>query len=223
MEVYALTGGTKEKPSNYLVVPVGSSIKSFADLKGKKLGILGGSIQWQTIAEYLLAQAGLKANEATMVGLTPALQVQALASKQIDALLALEPIVTVAQEQKVGVVAIAGAAEQAISDPFYAGAGAMNVQFLKNNPVLASRVIAIIASSTNEINAAPDAARQYLEKYTSVNEAVASSVSLGTFEMYNAVTPQDFSSIQKFFDIFASYHVASGTLDFRSFLYSPQQ
>jgi ABC-type nitrate/sulfonate/bicarbonate transport system substrate-binding protein len=209
-------------PSNYLVVPVGSSIKSFADLKGRKLGILGGSIQWQTIAEYLLSQEGLSANEVMLVGLTPALQVQALASRQIDALLALEPVATIAQEQKIGKIAVSGAAEQSISDPFYAGAGAVNAQFLKNNPKLASRVIAIISSSTNEINADPDAARQYLEKYTSVNEAVASAVSLGTFKMYDDVAPQDFDAVKKLFDIFASYGVINGTLDLHSFLYSPQ-
>ena len=224
IEIYGLTGGTKEIPSNNLVVPVDSDIKSFADLKGKKLGILGGSIQWRTISKDLVTKAGLDADgDVTLVELTPALQVQALASKQIDALIALEPVTTIIKSQKVGKVVISGAAEQFISDPFYPGAGAVNVEFVKHNSKLAEQVVNIISRAVDEINTDPDLVRKYLGKYTSINDNLAANVPLCTFKMYNNFTASDLDSLQKFYDIFTQYKVVDGKINARGFLCASKQ
>jgi NitT/TauT family transport system substrate-binding protein len=59
LKIYAVAGGTEEVPNENLMVPIDSNLTSIKDLKGKKLGILAGTIQWRTITREVLAQNGL--------------------------------------------------------------------------------------------------------------------------------------------------------------------
>lgn len=102
IKIYSVQGGTETLKNEALVVKIDSSITSFADLKGKKLGILPG-IQWQTIARHILGKNGLESGkDVTVVDLAIPLQVPALASGQIDALLAIEPSPTIAVAKGIG-------------------------------------------------------------------------------------------------------------------------
>ncbi|HIH47711.1 TPA: ABC transporter substrate-binding protein, partial [Candidatus Woesearchaeota archaeon] len=53
LKIYAVSGGSDANPNENLLVPLDSTINSIEDLKGKKLGILGGTIQWRTITREL--------------------------------------------------------------------------------------------------------------------------------------------------------------------------
>lgn len=59
LKVYAVAGGTNGNSGASFIVPTNSTLSTLSDLRGKKLGILAGTIQWQTIAREILAQNGL--------------------------------------------------------------------------------------------------------------------------------------------------------------------
>ena len=78
--------------------------------------------------------------DVIIVELAPALQVQALASKQIDALLALEPMSTVAKKKGAGKVIVEAPVEKVIANPFYGGAGVITTKFVHDYPKTAEKV-----------------------------------------------------------------------------------
>lgn len=221
LKIYAVSGGTKLRPNENLMIPIDSNLSSIKDLKGKRLGILAGTIQWRTITREILAQNGLDMDkDVIIVELATPVQVQALASKQIDALLCLEPIPTIIKEKGIGKELIHGPAEEYISDPFYAGAGVVNVKFSKDNPKTTKKVIEIIDKTIDEINSDPNNARQYLKGYTSLDENLVIKAPMSIFKPVNKLTSEDKESIQKFYDIFTKYKVVDGKIEFEKMMYS---
>jgi len=219
LKIYSVSGGDLDNPNEILFVSSESNITSIKELKGKKLGILGGSIQWRTIARYILAENGLEMDkDVIIVELAPGLQVEALASKQIDALLALEPIITIVKEKGIGKELIRAPVERTISNPFYGGAGAVSTEFAKENPKTTAKVIDIFNRAIKEINENPDNSRQYLKNYTSLNDDTISKVTLNIFKTCEDLTKNDINSIEKFYNIFTIYKVVDGNIDFNSSL-----
>lgn len=219
LKIYAVSGGTKDNPNENILAPADSTIKSIKDLKGKKLGILGGTIQWRTITRELLAQHELMMNkDVTIVELAPAMQVPALAAKQIDALLALEPMSTVAREKGAGKIVITAPVEKVITDPFYGGAGVITTRFAAEYPKTAKKAIAVIERAMREINKNPDGHKRYLKGYTPLPEEIIPKVPIVDFKSCKDLTTQDLEAIQKFYDIFTKHKVVEGTIDITTFL-----
>lgn len=79
-----------------LVVPKASTIRTFADLKGKKVAYTKGSSSEYTIASAL-GSIGLKLSDIEPVNLTPGDAQTALANGSIDAWLTWDPYFTLAQ------------------------------------------------------------------------------------------------------------------------------
>ncbi len=94
------------KPSVYaLLARPGAGISSVKDLKGKKLGVFGRGF-FEAYARTMIRHAALDPGEVTIVPIDPPLpeaQFGALAQGEIDALLTLEPIGTIAEVQNVAV------------------------------------------------------------------------------------------------------------------------
>ncbi|MDD4983852.1 MAG: ABC transporter substrate-binding protein [Candidatus ainarchaeum sp.] len=221
MKIYALAGGDKNNGAANLFVTPDSEIKEISELKGKKVGILGGTIQWRTIAREIFAQNGLDMDKDLIIfELAPGLQVQALASKQIDALLALEPVSTVVKNKGVGKILVSAPCEKLIAEPFYAGAGVISTKFLKESPETAKKVIEIMEKAIKAIKEDPELERKYLSKYTSVDDVLAQKVPNTIFKMYSEFDEKDFEAVQKFYDIFKKYNVVDSEINFKNFVYT---
>lgn len=211
--------GSKDNTSNdVLAVKNDSGITSIADLKGKKIGNLPG-IQFRTIARHILAQNGLTDKDITLVDIATQLQVQALASKQVDALITLEPVLTILKAQNIGKALITGPMIQYISDPWYGADSAITTKFITGHSDAAKQLISVFAHSVDDIKNNPTGTRQYLVGFTSLNEKLASSVPLPVFKMYNEVDASDINALNKFFDIFVKYGVISTRTDVSKFIY----
>ncbi len=218
LEIYAASGGDKMHPLNGLFIGNNSKINSIEELKGKKLGILPG-IQWRTIATEILAKHGLKAvDDVTLVELAPGLHTTALASGDVDAVLTLEPNPTIIREKKLG-REIAPTPTEEIADPFFAGAGIINVDFMNKNPELAKKVLAILDRANKEAIANPDEARQHLKGYTALTDDLLTKVTLPQIKMWYEIGDSDIKSIQDFYQIFYKNKVVEKPLDFKSLLY----
>ncbi len=221
VKIYVASGDDEKTPVDSVFVKADSHITSIQELKGKKLGILPG-IQWRTISTHILAKNNLVANkDVVLVELAPSLQVTALASGEIDALLALEPMSTTLRAKGIGKEILRAAAATTIANPFFPGAGAVRVDFAMKNPHTTEKVLRVFARAIKEIRENPDQARQYLKGYTPLDDALIAQASIHKFKMYDEITNDDIAMIQKFYDIFSTYKIVDKQMDFKHLLYSP--
>ena len=219
LKLYALSGGTISAPGEAVMIPIDSTLTSISELKGKKLGIIGGSLQWKLLAKYLLAQNGLEADkDVTIVEIPIGTHVSAIASKQVDAIFTLEPVITTIQSKGVGKILANGPLEQTLADPFWPGAGIVSTKFASENPTTTAKVIEIINKATKEVNANPDAARQYLKGHTSLTDDLISKVSIPMIKTCGELSAQDIESLQKFYNIFTEYKAIDGTISANAIL-----
>ena len=220
LEIYAAAGGDGAHRNTSLVTSSDSGIKSFEDMGDKKLGILPG-IQWRTIAKHLLEFNGLDVDDVVLVELAPGLQVSTLASGQIDALLSIEPIATVAEKNGLK-EAVSDPAFDAIANPFYPGAGIVRSDFTDENPEAVEKFIVAIDRAIDYVNNNPVEAKKYLVKYTPLDDELASIAPLPLVKLYKDFSEEDIKAIEDFHQIFTTHEVIDGEIDTRGMIYKPR-
>lgn len=221
LKIYAAAGGDDIVQNDAILVKNDSAISNLQELKGKKIGILPG-IQWRTIAQHILAQNDLSADQdVILVELAPALQAPALASGEIDALLGVEPIPTIIKVKGIGKELVSKVTVQYVANPFYGGAGVVNTEFATKNPNTTKKVLDVLQLAIDEINENPDAARQYLKGNTPLDDSAIAEVPISRIRMYNELTQNDINAVQKFYDVFTTYSVVDGKMNFKELIYSP--
>jgi aliphatic sulfonates family ABC transporter substrate-binding protein len=86
-----------------IIVPPNSSIKTVADLKGKKVAIQKGTTTALDMENYVLPHAGLSIHDVSVVNMSMGNMPAALAGGRVDAAASVEPFISVAVQQKIGV------------------------------------------------------------------------------------------------------------------------
>jgi NitT/TauT family transport system substrate-binding protein len=205
-----------------ILVKKDSTITSLQELKGKKLGIVAGSVQWKVLAREILAKNNLVADkDVTLVELALGVQAQALSAGQVDAILTVEPVPSIVKAKGIGKELVDHAAARFVANPFYSGVGVIRADFAKENPTTTKKLLAVVEKAINEINSNPDAARQYLKGHTSLDESMITTVPISRFKMYSNLSPEDKNAMKQFYDIFTKYKVVDGAIDFQKLLYAP--
>jgi NitT/TauT family transport system substrate-binding protein len=222
LKIFALNGGNYEIINDVLITQKDSNLETIKDLKGKRLGIIPG-IQFRTIAKHILEQNNLTVDDVKIIDIGPPLQVQALAQGQVDAVLTLEPIRTIAIKKGIGKDLVTVPMSRYIGSPWYGGGGVVNVEFAQNNPNTTEKIMNIFNKATDELNANPDEARQYLKNYTALDDELIMEVPLPIYKMYKDFNQEDLDSLQQFFDIFYTHSVIDEKADVQKIIYSPNK
>jgi NitT/TauT family transport system substrate-binding protein len=203
-----------------IIVPIGSTAKTIADLKGKRVGS-GPGIQNVTLAKTVLERAG--AVGATVVELPIGQHVAALAAGQLDGCYTLEPTGTIGRLNGTTRVLEAGViSKYVLGDamaPWFGGAASLTANFIKANPEVAKKYITAYGKGVAYVRSKPNEARQYLKGYTAIEGPLTSEVPLAAYTMYNEFTPADIGHFQKFFDLFSEKGIFSSRLKVDSMLY----
>ena len=203
-----------------VIVPVASTAKVMADLKGKRIAS-GPGIQNVTLAKTVLERGG--AVGATVVELPIGQHVAALAAGQVDGAYTLEPTGTIGRLNGTTRVLEPGViARYVLGDPmapWFGGSASLTSTFIKKNPVEAKKFIAAYAKGVAYVRSKPAEARQYLKGYTAIEGALTSEVPLAAYTMWNEFTPADIAHFQKFFDLFTEKGIFSSRLMVESMLY----
>jgi NitT/TauT family transport system substrate-binding protein len=221
LKLFALVGGDLSTRNDELLVRSDSSIQAIDDLRGKSLGILPG-IQFRTIAQYILNKNGLSGTDVRIVEIGLPLQVQALASKQVDALLTLEPVGTIAMSQRVARDLVRAPMVRYISNPWYGADGVVTTQFVRQRPETARTVVAIFVKAMTNVKTNPDGSRHYLWGYTPLPQDLIAQVPLPIFKAYSQFDSKDLEALQDFFAIFLNAHVITKSVDVKQLVYSPE-
>ena len=203
-----------------VIVPVGSSAKTMADLKGKRIGS-GPGIQNVTLAKTVLERGG--ATGATVVELPIGQHVAALAAGQLDGAYTLEPTGTIGRLNGITRVLEAGViARYVLGDPmapWFGGSASLTSSFIKKHPEEAKKFITAYGKGVSYVRSKSAEARQYLKGYTAIEGALTSEVPLAAYTLYNEFTPADVAHFQKFFDLFFEKGIFSSRLMVDSMLY----
>ena len=203
-----------------VIVPVASTAKTMADLKGKRVGS-GPGIQNVTLAKTVLERGG--ATGATVVELPIGQHIAALAAGQLDGAYTLEPTGTIGRLNGTTRVLEAGViARYVLGDPmapWFGGSASLTSSFIKKYPDEAKKFIAAYGKGVAYVRSKGGEARQYLKGYTAIEGALTSEVPLAAYTMYNEFTPADVAHFQKFFDLFSEKGIFSSRLMVDSMLY----
>jgi len=203
-----------------VIVPINSTVKVMADLKGKKVGS-GPGIQNVTLARTILERGG--ATGATVTELPIGQHIAALAAGQLDACYTLEPTGTIGRLNgttrtiETGVIS-----KYVLGDPmapWFGGSAALTSSFLKKYPEDSKKYIAAYAKGVTYVRTKAVEARQYLKGYTAIEGPLTGEVPLAAYTMFNEFTPADIGHFQKFFDLFTERGVFATRLMVDSMLY----
>jgi NitT/TauT family transport system substrate-binding protein len=142
-KIFATNPSNAKHVLEEFLVPAGSTVKSLAELKGKRVAS-GPGIQNVTLAKTMLEKAGAGAMSVTELPIGQ--HVAALAAGQIDAAYTREPTGTIGRLNGTTRVLEAGVvAHYILGDPmapWHGGSASLTSEFIKKNPAEAKKFIA---------------------------------------------------------------------------------
>jgi NitT/TauT family transport system substrate-binding protein len=222
-KVFGLQGGgiKVNRINDGLIVANSSTIKSFADLKGKSLGHLPG-IQWKTMSRHVVRQAGLDPDkDVRLVELAVGLQMQAVVAGTVDATLSLEPVGSIAVAVGEAKRALTNPMSTAVYDPFYSGVSLLTTKFIKERPAVAKRFVEAVDEGTAMAEKDFDKYRAILPKYTAVSAEQVKIVAQPYLRAWKDMGDVDLASYQAFVDVFRADGVLKEAFDVKPFILKP--
>jgi NitT/TauT family transport system substrate-binding protein len=135
------------------------NFKSVADLKGKKIGVTAPGSSTNVMANFVLAKAGIKANEVSIIGVGAGNgAVAAMRSGQIDAISNLDPVITLLQRSGdlkiVSDTRVVAEADKVFGGPMPAGCFYAPQSFVEKNPATAQALTNAMVRAAKWIQAA---------------------------------------------------------------------
>jgi NitT/TauT family transport system substrate-binding protein len=216
-KVFGLQGGGIKVGliNDGLIVRPDSDIKSFADLKGKKLGHVPG-IQWRTISRHMVRSAGLDPDkDVTLIDLAVGMQVPAVIGGSVDATLSLEPVGSVAVASGQAKRAVTNPVAMVIADPFYSGVSLLTTKFLKERPQVAKKVVEVIDEATQMANANFDKYKPIIPKYTPMRAEQLDLLAKPYLRPFSELNDTDLNSYQALVDVFQKEGVLTEKMNVR--------
>jgi NitT/TauT family transport system substrate-binding protein len=135
------------------------NFKSVADLKGKKIGVTAPGSSTNVMANFVLAKAGLKPSDVSIVGVGASSgAVAAMRSGQIDAISNLDPVITLLQRsgdlKVISDTRIVPEAEKVFGGPMPAACLYAKTEFVDKNPATVQALTNAIVRADKWIQAA---------------------------------------------------------------------
>ena len=133
--------------------------RTVADLKGKKIGVTAPGSSTQVLANFVLAKAGLKPSDVSIIGVGAGSgAVAAMRAGQIDAISNLDPVITLLQRSGdlkiVSDTRIVAEADKAFGGPMPAGCLYAPQAFIDKNPATVQAIANAIVKADKWIQAA---------------------------------------------------------------------
>lgn len=202
-DTFKLFSSSEETEANYtanIVTKKNSSINSYQDLRGKKIGVYGGLVQVDFLKAILI---GMKIDlaDVKIIEINPKLQIQGLLAGEYDALSTTEPTSNIALFSGQAKLVSDNPRVRYIMSPFPSTAAVLSTKFINENKTAAQAVVKSLNQAIDFINSNPLEAKKALLKYTSIPTELADKVlaNLKLFH-YMKLGEEDRSQVQKFAD-----------------------
>lgn len=175
-KIFSIVKESVEIPLSYLLIREDSDINSIQELKGKKIGSYPGStarlLYRKVVSKYF------KPEETALLQMSPDLELQALESKQVDAIIVLEPLATIAINKGLAKPLENSLFSKYIVDDLYLATSVVSTKFLKDSPDLSKKFINAASEAMEFINNNPVQAKESLLKYTPLEESVVDKIKM---------------------------------------------
>jgi len=188
----------KGKTNNAIIVRKDANFDSLADLKGKTIASPPGATSVVLLKlifnDILDVEKDLKIKE-----LEPRIQLQALESKQVDAIFAIEPIITLGEIKGISRVLEADVMENRIMNPIPIAGGVITTNFANNKPETVIRLYRAMNKAIDFIRNNEDEAKRIMAKAIGMPEGTAMRLGINTYWKLNEVNPD---YVQRLADLF---------------------
>jgi ABC-type nitrate/sulfonate/bicarbonate transport system substrate-binding protein len=201
---------------NMLMVRADSDIASVDQLAGRRIGTFPGT----TVIAYsqlALAQYFKQSSMPEFVAMDPASLIGALTTGQVSAIVAIEPLGTIAVKTGAGKVILNNPLGNVIT-PFYGGASLLNSGYVKNKPQAAAAVVRAMNRAVDFIKANPNEAITILAKYTNFPPELVSGANIGSIWKLEEI---DRDSVDRLADIMIAARIVSKRVDTSHWYYKP--
>ncbi len=176
---FSTVNETATTPIASLLVKSSSTIFSIADLRSKKIGAFQGST-----AKYLYNKTVVqffKPEQAELIQMNPELELQALASGQVDAIIVLEPLATIGQSQHITRILESGLFDKFILPNFPNSASVMTTRFKQERPETAKALQEATAEAIDFINSHNKETKEAIVKFLPFEAVVIENIRIPYF------------------------------------------
>ncbi len=207
MKIFMIKTTSKNAWSDYLIVSKESKINDIEDLEGKTIGIYPGSAQ-KALIKIILGKF-IEIENVNIIELPPTVQVQALLSGQIDALLTYDQVAIYALNTG-DVKILEEHPLKHVIDPLYGFPYVLSSDFVEENHQDAKKIIEGFNEAIEYIKTNEEESRIIMSKWTNVDEAIAKNVALWDQVKLEEI---DREALQKLSDIFYEEGVVNKRID----------
>lgn len=214
IQIFMVNSFTPERYLSSIVVRVNSGFDDLGDLRGKRIATFPGS----TMRKYteLLFRAQ-KVQPAAILELPAQTQIAALQAGSVDALVALEPIGTIAETNGTGRRLLAAPIERFVLNPWVSGTHSFSRAFAERNPGGAEAVRRVLAHAVELVESEPVRSRLAMIPYTPVKDSsVARALPLPNYLTLEQI---DTTSLQRLVDLQVQEGLMEHPLDITKLLY----
>ncbi|MFH1292476.1 MAG: ABC transporter substrate-binding protein [bacterium] len=212
-KIISLASETTNAPWVFMLIRKDSEIKKIEQLKGKKIGVFPGSfakaIYKKMIENYLDLQ------EVELVQMNANLELQALESGQVDAVIVLEPLAAVGHDRSISKTLDNALFANYFFDKMPVTASVISSRFLLENKETANKLIMANNQIINYINNNSTNTKKYIAKYTILEQDILDKISLPVFERLNTDNKQ---RLQKLSDLFYEEELLEKKIDVKNLL-----
>ena len=210
----------KYQVESYVVAANNTTIKTLADLKGKRIFAAPGPGNL-FVAKGVLKAAGLEEKDYSMQEQQMSVHIGAMKGGQFDAGYTLEPITSMMVSQ-----GIARRLETGLIAKYMLGrpdacavlaGGAMSVKFMQERPQVAERLARAWAKALHDGNNDPKA-RDLLASHMNVAASISATVPLSYYNMVRDLKPQEIADLQSLVDQATAYGLVKTKVDVKPML-----
>ena len=216
LKLFTLVKETQAVPVSFLLVPKNSTATSLGDLKNKKIGLYPGSTA-KLVYRKMLDHAGLSAADITTVELKPELELPALQAGQVDAVIVLQPLATIATEKGVASIIDQGLFAKYFMPDVPVAGSVVSGKFVRENPEAVKNLVAATDEAIQFINSHHAETATISAHYTGLEVSLINKTLISRFYTLAEIQPAD---LQKLSDFLLIEHELKKSVDVASMLLS---
>lgn len=198
-KIFEMAAAEENTAVHKIVVKKESPISSLSDLEGKTIGTNPGS--QMTVFLKLFLKKYVDTSKINIVQLAPSLQVPALASGQVDALFALEPVGTISEVKGVAKVISVNPLYKELLKPFPTSASVFSNEFISKNSKTAKKYILAIEDAHRFIETNEIGAKKSLSSYANIDANITDKVGIYSYWNRNEI---DINAVNKLIELYAN-------------------
>ena len=194
LKIFTVAQESRDNPLTFLLTRKESGIESISDLEGRVVGsFLGSTVK--ALYRKMVSENGI--SRATLQQMSPRLELQALESGQVDAIIAIEPIAAIGAQKGISIPI-----ESALFDTYFLSdiplaASVVRGSFINEYPEVVKRMVSATEDSIQFIHESPNETRNIIARYTPLSDEVSSEVRVPTFYMMSSEVVQKLNQLKQ--------------------------